>query len=148
MRGPTPASPPRRRGVTTEPAEIVEIPWSIRLRLLCCEMVRGRATAGRGCMNDFWRSSGHHLLDRDDGGDRSRGGALTGPAEESVGGRSRERVSPLVAVLGLPPAGDIDVLKADNAASYWHRSDLFDMALDLTAGRRGLAALGEVIGRW
>ena len=32
--------------------------------------------------------------------------------------------------------------------SYWERSDRFDMALDLTAGRRGLAALGEVIERW
>jgi hypothetical protein len=31
---------------------------------------------------------------------------------------------------------------------YWERSDRFDMALDLTAGRRGRAALGEVITRW
>ena len=33
-------------------------------------------------------------------------------------------------------------------ANTWERSDLFDMALDLTAGRRGLAALGDVIVRW
>ena len=51
-------------------------------------------------------------------------------------------------MLGLPAAGEIDVLNDDNAASYWQRSDLFDMALDLTAGRRGLVALGEVIARW
>ena len=51
-------------------------------------------------------------------------------------------------MLGLPAAGEIDVLNDDNAATYWERSDLFDMALDLTAGRRGLAALGEVIERW
>src|SRR5262249_13656571 len=31
---------------------------------------------------------------------------------------------------------------------YWERSDLFDMALDLTAGRRGLDALGKVIEKW
>src|SRR5262249_41949337 len=31
---------------------------------------------------------------------------------------------------------------------YWDRSDLFDMALDLTVGRRGPAALGEAIARW
>ena len=37
---------------------------------------------------------------------------------------------------------------SDNAETYWERSDLFDMALDLTAGRRGLAALGEVIEQW
>jgi hypothetical protein len=56
-------------------------------------------------------------------------------------------LSPLVAMLGLPSA-DIDVLGDDNAADYWQRSDQFDMALDLTAGRRGLAALAEVMERW
>jgi hypothetical protein len=76
------------------------------------------------------------------------GGSLIAADEETVAGASPQSVSPLVAMLGLPPAGDIDVLNDDNAASYWQRSDLFDMALDLTAGRRGLAALGEVIGKW
>jgi hypothetical protein len=53
-----------------------------------------------------------------------------------------------VAMLGLPAAGEIDVLNEDNAETYWERSDLFDMALDLTAGRRGLEALGKVIKQW
>jgi len=48
----------------------------------------------------------------------------------------------------LPAAGEVDVLNDDNAGNYWERSDLFDMALDLTAGRRGLDALGRVIDRW
>ena len=51
-------------------------------------------------------------------------------------------------MLGLPAAGEVDVLSDDNAEIYWERSDLFDMALDLTAGRRGLDALGKVIARW
>ena len=51
-------------------------------------------------------------------------------------------------MLGLPAAGEIDVLNEANAETYWERSDLFDMALDLTAGRRGLDALGNVIQRW
>jgi hypothetical protein len=51
-------------------------------------------------------------------------------------------------MLGLSAGGEIDVLNDGNAESYWQRSDRFDMGLDLTAGRRGLAALGEVIGRW
>jgi hypothetical protein len=51
-------------------------------------------------------------------------------------------------MLGLPAAAEIDVLNEDNASAYWERSDLFDMALDLTGGRRGLTALGEVIVRW
>jgi hypothetical protein len=51
-------------------------------------------------------------------------------------------------MLGLPAAAEIDVLNEHNAADYWQRSDQFDLALDLTAGRRGLVALGEVIERW
>jgi Family of unknown function (DUF6352) len=75
-------------------------------------------------------------------------GSLIAADEETVAGASTQPVSPLVSMLGLPPAAGIDVISDDNAASYWERSDLFDMALDLTAGRRGLAALAEVIARW
>ncbi len=75
-------------------------------------------------------------------------GSLIAADEETVAGASPQPVSPLVAMLGLPVAGEIEVLNDDNAATYWERSDLFDMALDLTAGRRGLAALGDVIERW
>jgi Family of unknown function (DUF6352) len=56
--------------------------------------------------------------------------------------------SPLVALLGLPVASEVDMLNDATAASYWERSDRFDMALDLTAGQRGLVALGEVVRRW
>jgi hypothetical protein len=35
-----------------------------------------------------------------------------------------------------------------NAHTYWERSDRFDMALDLTAGRNGLAKLAEVMTLW
>ena len=56
--------------------------------------------------------------------------------------------SPLAAMFGLPFAGQIEVLTAENAASYFVRSDRFDMALDLTGGRQGLAALAEVLRRW
>ena len=72
-------------------------------------------------------------------------GSLIAADEERVGTAT---ASPLVAMLGLPLAGNIDVLNDDNAANYFERSDRFDMALDLSAGRRGLAALGEVIERW
>jgi len=48
----------------------------------------------------------------------------------------------------LPAAAEIDLLDDTTAGSYWERSDRFDMALDLTAGRRGEAALGDVITRW
>jgi Family of unknown function (DUF6352) len=75
-------------------------------------------------------------------------GALIGADEETLGGTGAVPLSPLVSMLGIPAAAEIDILTGDNAESYWGRSDLFDMALDLTAGRRGLAALAEAIRRW
>jgi Family of unknown function (DUF6352) len=56
--------------------------------------------------------------------------------------------SPLTALLGLGALQGIEVLGEENSRAYWDRSDAFDMALDLTAGRRGLSALGEVASRW
>lgn len=56
--------------------------------------------------------------------------------------------SPLTTLLGLGTHHAIDVLTEDNALTYWERSDAFDLALDLTVGRRGLAAVGEVATRW
>jgi hypothetical protein len=75
-------------------------------------------------------------------------GSLVAADEETVSGIGQRPLSPLVSMLGLPAAAEIDVLNEDNAGSYWQRSDQFDMALDLTAGRYGLTALGEVARRW
>jgi uncharacterized protein DUF6352 len=75
-------------------------------------------------------------------------GALIAADEETIGGIGTAPVSPLVSMLGLPPEAAIEVLNDDNAASYWQRSDRFDMALDLSAGRAGLAGLGKAMERW
>ena len=75
-------------------------------------------------------------------------GSLVAADEETVAGIGQRPLSPLVSMLGLPAAAEIDVLGEDNADSYWRRSDQFDMALDLTADRHGLIALGEVARRW
>lgn len=75
-------------------------------------------------------------------------GSLIAADEETVAGTNASSASPLVSMLGIPAEAAIDVLNDDNAHDYWERSDRFDMALDLTAGRRGLAALGDVIARW
>jgi hypothetical protein len=75
-------------------------------------------------------------------------GSLIAADEETVAGISPQPVSPLVAMLGLPAAGEIDVLNDGNAETYWGRGDRFDLALDLTAGRRGLEALGKAIQAW
>jgi hypothetical protein len=60
----------------------------------------------------------------------------------------RRPQSPLIALLGLPATTEVDLLSDATAHSYWERCDRFDMALDLTAGQRGLVALGEVAARW
>jgi hypothetical protein len=78
----------------------------------------------------------------------SHGGSLLAVDEEAVPGSNAKPLSPLISMLGISTAANIDVLSEGNAQVYWERSDAFDMALDLTAGRRGLAALGLVVTRW
>jgi hypothetical protein len=75
-------------------------------------------------------------------------GMVTAVDEETERLLGRQPQSPLVALLGLPAATEVDMLNDATTGSYRERSDRFDMALDLTAGQRGLAALGEVVTRW
>jgi hypothetical protein len=75
-------------------------------------------------------------------------GSVTAIDEETESLLDRQPRSPLVALLGLPAATEVDMLNDAATESYWERSDRFDLALDLTAGQRGLAALGEAIARW
>jgi hypothetical protein len=75
-------------------------------------------------------------------------GSLLVADEETIGGINPVPITPLVSMLGIPAEAEIDILNDDNAASYWERSDRFDMALDLSGGRAGLAALGEAMRRW
>jgi hypothetical protein len=75
-------------------------------------------------------------------------GSLIGADEETVVDRGVAPLSPLSSLLGLTTGVEIEVLSEINAHTYWERSDQFDLALDLTAGRRGLKALSEVIADW
>ena len=75
-------------------------------------------------------------------------GSLIVADEETIGGANPSPVTPLVSMLGIPADASIDIINADNARSYWERSDQFDMALDLSAGREGLEALAEAMRRW
>src|SRR3569833_1319612 len=59
----------------------------------------------------------------------------------------RQHRAPLAELLGLPVVCEVDMLDDATEASYWEQSDRFDMALDLTAERRGMVALGDVIRR-
>ena len=75
-------------------------------------------------------------------------GSLLVADEETIAGNNPAQVSPLVGMLGIEKSAEIDVLNDDNAETYYERSDRYDMALEITAGRRGHEALGEVIARW
>jgi hypothetical protein len=75
-------------------------------------------------------------------------GSLVAADEEAVPGSGAKPLSPLVTMPGLSAATEFDVLSEANTDMYWERSDSFDMAIDLTGGRRGLAALGDVLTRW
>jgi hypothetical protein len=75
-------------------------------------------------------------------------GSLIAADEETIGGTNTSPVTPLVSMLGIPPEAEIDIINDGNAGSYWERSDQFDMALDATSGREGLAALAQAMQRW
>jgi hypothetical protein len=75
-------------------------------------------------------------------------GSLIVADEETIGGVNTTPVTPLVSMLGISAESEIDVINKENAGSYWDRSDQFDMALDLTAGREGLDALALAMQRW
>ncbi|MGY4625541.1 DUF6352 family protein [Bradyrhizobium sp. USDA 4486] len=68
--------------------------------------------------------------------------------EEVVGGRSPTPMLSLMSMLGAVTDAELDVLSEGNADDYWHRSDRFDMAFDLTAGGRGPRALARAMARW
>lgn len=75
-------------------------------------------------------------------------GSLLAVDEETEASLGRQPPSPLVALLGLSATVEVDMLVDATADAYWGRSDRFDMALDLSTGRHGLAALGDVITRF
>jgi hypothetical protein len=75
-------------------------------------------------------------------------GSLIAADEETISGKNETPASPLVSMLGIPAEAEIDVMNDDNAGFYFEHSDQFHVALDLTGGRRGLQALGTVIGFW
>lgn len=75
-------------------------------------------------------------------------GSLLVADEEVIAGTSPGPVSPLISFLGIEASTQIDVMVEENAHTYFARSDRHDMALDLTGGRRGHAALARATERW
>lgn len=75
-------------------------------------------------------------------------GSLIAADEETIAGKSGTPTSPLVSMLGIPAAAEIDVMNDDNADFYFEHSDQFHVALDLSGGQRGHDALAETMTRW
>ena len=69
--------------------------------------------------------------------------------ERQAGGSSLVPLERLVAEAGANLRGaTLDVLLEENSATYWERSDRFDMVLDLGFGHLGLDALCRVLEAW
>lgn len=63
-------------------------------------------------------------------------------------GEGRAPQSPLLAMLGREPLSELDVMNAENAWTYWSRSDAFTMALDIGADPRAREGLARAVEAW
>ncbi len=68
--------------------------------------------------------------------------------DEVLAGRSPVPVLSLMSMLDGASDGQLEILSEDNANSYWERSDQFDLALDFSRRRRGVAALAQAMELW
>jgi hypothetical protein len=75
------------------------------------------------------------------------GAALLADAE-IVESQEHGHHSPLLAMFGQEPASELDVIDAENAWTYWSRSDAFTMALNIGSDSRAREALARVIEKW
>jgi hypothetical protein len=75
-------------------------------------------------------------------------GAMLLADAEIIEAQERGVHSPLLAMFGQEPASELDVMKAENAWTYWSRSDAFTMALNIGADQRAREGLARVIEAW
>lgn len=76
-------------------------------------------------------------------------GAILLADAETIEGHEQARVSsPLLNMLGGEAVTELDVLNAENAHDYFHRSDAFDMVLDFRPSAPARKALATVLARW
>ena len=73
------------------------------------------------------------------------GAVLLADAEVIAAREGSAPLSPLLTMLGKEAAHELDVLTAENAWTYWSRSDAFTMALNLGADPRSRAGLARAI---
>jgi hypothetical protein len=74
--------------------------------------------------------------------------SVTVADEEWIASTNPHSMTPLLSLLDMAAEAKIEIMDDANAASYWRRSDMFDLGLDLSDGGRGRAALAEAMTRW
>ena len=74
--------------------------------------------------------------------------SVTAADEEWIASTNPQPATPLLSLLEISADGQIEVMDDANAVSYWRRSDMFDLGLEFSVGRRGPAALAEAMTRW
>lgn len=76
-------------------------------------------------------------------------GALLLADAETVAALEEDRhKAPLLAMLGGPAETQLDVLDEENAPSYFHRNEAFDLALSFGGGARSRACLARAVEGW
>jgi hypothetical protein len=79
---------------------------------------------------------------------REQGGILLADEEIVDGAEKSAHASPLIAMLGEQKVRQLDVMKLENAETYWKRSDQFDMVLDFAPSGPARPALARVMELW
>jgi hypothetical protein len=74
--------------------------------------------------------------------------ALLADEELVDGSNVNDHTFPLVAIFGDAKARDLDILTADNAATYWQRSDGHDLVVDFRHGQPARGAFARVLEKW
>ncbi|ACL60119.1 DUF6352 family protein [Methylobacterium nodulans] len=100
-----------------------------------------------GCDDPFVLRAGE-LFFRPQAVSTGESSLLLADAEIVEMAEGNSRPSPLVAMLGREPIGELDVLTADTAWTYWSRSDAFTMALNLGSDPNSREGLARVIEAW
>lgn len=100
-----------------------------------------------GCEDAFTLRAGE-LFFRPQRASVHEGALLLADAETVELREEKSRSTPLLAMFADPVETELDVLDEDNADTYGHRNEAFDLVLSLAGGVQSRAGLGRVIEAW
>lgn len=100
-----------------------------------------------GCDDPFVLRAGE-LFFRAQKASQHEGQLMLADAETLEGLGPARPQSPLAAMLGASPVQELDVMTAENAWTYWSRSDAFTMAMNLGGDAKARQGLAKIIEIW